>query len=208
MTDSAPTMDASDLTPSKRRRTAESPTPATAQQPYVLPLRGTSIARLAADVGAMAAATARHGKFMASELYGPLVAMEQSEGWARLDSKPPSGGDAVTWLCLDVEMCERRRDGERFPVSACVTRTRWEAAIDGVRASQETLFNDKINPGDDLHWWDDHQVRSRRPVVWWCLHFLGWTRVHLTRSWVVSFSILRPRAGPAHRLEGFRSWAI
>ena len=66
MTDSDPTMDAADLTPSKRRRTAESPTPATTQQPYVLPLRGTSLARLACDVGAMAAATARHGKFMAS----------------------------------------------------------------------------------------------------------------------------------------------
>ena len=174
MTDSDPTMDASDLTPSKRRRTAESsPTPATSQQPYVLPLRGTSLARLACDVGAMAAATARHGKFMASELYGPLVAMEPSEGWARLDSKPPSGGEAVTWLCLDVEMCERRRDGERFPVSACVTRTRWESSVDGVRASQETLFNDKINPGDELHWWDDHQVASRRPVVLWCLHFIS-----------------------------------
>ena len=72
--------------------------------------RVAPIARLAADVGAMAAATARHGKFMASELYGPLVAMEPAEGWARLDSKPPSGGEAVTWLCLDVEMCERRRD--------------------------------------------------------------------------------------------------
>ena len=159
MTDSAPTMDAADLTPSKRRRTAESPTPATSQQSYVLPLRGTSLARLACDVGAMAAATARHGKFMASELYGPLVAMEPAEGWARLDSKPMSGGEAVTWLCLDVEMCERRRDGERFPVSACVTRTRWEASIDGVRASQETLFDDKINPGEELHWWDDHQAQ-------------------------------------------------
>ncbi len=35
-----------------------------------------------------------------------------------------------------------------------------------------------------------HNVRSRRPVVLWCLHFLGWTRVHQTRPWVVSFLIL------------------
>ena len=33
-------------------------------------------------------------------------------------------------------------------------------------------------------------VRSRRFVVLWCLHFLGWTRIHLTMKWVVSFSIL------------------
>ena len=26
---------------------------------------------------------------------------------------------------------------------------------------------------------------SRRPGVLWCLHFLGWTRVHLTMTWVV-----------------------
>ena len=31
--------------------------------------------------------------------------------------------------------------------------------------------------------------RSRRPVVWRCLHFLNTTRVHLTMKWVVSFSI-------------------
>ena len=42
----------------------------------------------------------------------------------------------------------------------------------------------------------DCPVRPRRPVVLWCLHFLGWTRVHLTMTWVVSFSSLRPfRAG-------------
>jgi len=35
-------------------------------------------------------------------------------------------------------------------------------------------------------------VRARRPVALWCFHFLGWTRVHQTRSWVVSFPILRP----------------
>ena len=33
-------------------------------------------------------------------------------------------------------------------------------------------------------------ARPRRPVVLWCLHFLGWTRGHRTRSWVVSFSNL------------------
>ena len=42
-------------------------------------------------------------------------------------------------------------------------------------------------------------VLSRRPVVWRRLHALDATRVYQTRSWVVSFWILRPfglRAGP------------
>ena len=34
------------------------------------------------------------------------------------------------------------------------------------------------------------KVRSRRPVVWRRLHFTDTTRVHLTMTWVVSFSIL------------------
>ena len=34
-------------------------------------------------------------------------------------------------------------------------------------------------------------VRSRRPVVLGCLHFLGWTRGHLTMTWVGSLSSLR-----------------
>ena len=36
------------------------------------------------------------------------------------------------------------------------------------------------------------EVRSRRPAVLRCLHAVDATRVHQTRSWVVSFSILRP----------------
>ena len=35
-------------------------------------------------------------------------------------------------------------------------------------------------------------ARSRSPVVWRCLHFLNTTRVHLTRSGLVSFLSLRP----------------
>ena len=55
-------------------------------------------------------------------------------------------------------------------------------------------------------------VRSRRPVVLWCFHFIQTTRVHQTRSWLVSFSISRQfgphratamlRAGERHRLPG------
>ena len=36
-----------------------------------------------------------------------------------------------------------------------------------------------------------YMVRSRRFEVLRRLHFLGWTRVHQTRSWLVSFSSLR-----------------
>ena len=49
-------------------------------------------------------------------------------------------------------------------------------------------------------------VKSRRPAVLRCLHAIDATRVHQTRSWVVSFSNSRPfgwsratamlRAGP------------
>ena len=50
----------------------------------------------------------------------------------------------------------------------------------------------------------DMQVRSRRPVVYRRLHAIAATRVHQTRSWVVSLSNLRPfgphmlRAAQAH----------
>ena len=39
---------------------------------------------------------------------------------------------------------------------------------------------------------DYYTVRSRRFEVLRRLHFLGWTRGHLTMPWVVSFSSLRP----------------
>ena len=35
-------------------------------------------------------------------------------------------------------------------------------------------------------------ARSRRPAVLWRLHAVDSTRVHQTRSWMVSFSSLRP----------------
>ena len=38
-------------------------------------------------------------------------------------------------------------------------------------------------------WMQPHLVRSPRFEVMRCLHFLGWTRVHLTMPWVVSFRV-------------------
>ena len=57
----------------------------------------------------------RTASFMASELYGPLVAMEQAEGFLpRLKHEWWRGRDLGFVL---TEMgCERRRDGERFPI--------------------------------------------------------------------------------------------
>ena len=50
---------------------------------------------------------------------------------------------------------------------------------------------------------DACEVRTQRPVVWRRLHFLGWTRGHLTMPWVVSFLILSPFAGPTGRPRTF-----
>ena len=49
----------------------------------------------------------------------------------------------------------------------------------------------------------DCPVRPRRPVVLWCFHFIQTTRGHLTMTWVVSFSSLRP-FGPAILRAGTR----
>jgi len=56
------------------------------------------------------------------------------------------------------------------------------------------------------------RVRSRRPVVLWCLHFIHTTRVHLTMTWVVSFSSLRPfglrrSSAWSPRRRGWSIWA-
>ena len=52
-------------------------------------------------------------------------------------------------------------------------------------------------------------VSYRRPVVWRRLHFIQTTRVHETRSWVVSFLILGrfgPRRATAMLRAGMGSW--
>ena len=64
------------------------------------------------------------------------------------------------------------------------------------------MDNKKVNDKIDLN------ARSRRPVVLWCFHFLGWTRGHLLMKWVVSLLILRPfgdRDAPRRRRRRPRS---
>ena len=46
--------------------------------------------------------------------------------------------------------------------------------------------------------YEEFHVRFRRPAVLRCLHAIGATRFHQTRSWVVSFSNSRP-FGPRRR---------
>ena len=47
-------------------------------------------------------------------------------------------------------------------------------------------------PAFDDERFTKHLVRSRRPAVLRRLHAIDATRVHLTMTWVVSFSSLRP----------------
>ena len=48
----------------------------------------------------------------------------------------------------------------------------------------------------------DCPARPRRPVVSWCFHFIQTTRVQLTMTWVVSFSMLRPFGAPRRFMKG------
>ena len=153
-------------TPSKRQRTegeasSAAATPATPgdASSFSLPLvfrhKGVSLARLAADVGSLAAATSRHPRFASSELYGSLLESPASEDWGAwlvLEAAPRSGGERVTWLAMDVEMCERRSDGARFPVSVCVKSIAWVGSGSGVAATQRTVIEGLVDPGDEVDW--------------------------------------------------------
>ena len=57
---------------------------------------------------------------------------------------------------------------------------------------------------DDPTKFETEEVRSRRPAVLRCLHAIDATRVHQTRSWVVSFSSLRP-FGPSRATAMLRA---
>ena len=151
--------DASQHTPSKRqRREAAAATPATPAAASPLRQRGVSLARVAADVGSLAAATSRHPRFASAELYGPLLGAADAGAagapWLELAAAPRPGGDRVTWLCVDVEMCERRSDGARFPLAVCAVALTWEAAAGGVAAAARTVVEGRVDPdcGEALGW--------------------------------------------------------
>ncbi|KAK7237888.1 hypothetical protein SO694_00022338 [Aureococcus anophagefferens] len=129
--------DASQHTPSKRqRREAAAATPATPAAPPSLRQRGVSLARVAADVGSLAAATSRHPRFASAELYGPLLGAADAGARRAVARASPRrqrrGRRPRPRLCVDVEMCERRSDGARFPLAVCAVALTWEAAAGGV----------------------------------------------------------------------------
>ena len=69
----------------------------------------------------------------------------------------------------------------------------------GVTLFRERFFHADPHPGNIM------LVRTRRPAVPRCLHAIDATRLHQTRSWVVSFSSLRPfglRAGCSKAVRG------
>ena len=67
-----------------------------------------------------------------------------------------------------------------------------------VSDQEATGFNQPIQDWDVSHvktmerMFKDAAVRPRRPAVLRCLHAIDAIRVHLTMTWVVSFSSLRP----------------
>ena len=110
-----------------------------------------------------------------------LLSTKDRVRFARLDVDPQT----ITWNRV-LDTCDRflrRIEVGRGP------NERRTAEKYGFASTRETGF--------------DIAVRSRRPAVLRCLHAIDATRVHLTMTWVVSFSILRP---DAPRRSRRRSW--
>ena len=82
----------------------------------------------------------------------------------------------------DLRIDNRKRNSLIFAV------IEWVSAVDA---------NNQIKDQEKL-------ARFRRPAVRRCLHAIDATRVHQTRSWVVSFSSLRP-FGPSRETTMLRA---
>lgn len=96
--------------------------------------------RLGAELGFLAALTARHSRFASSAFYGPLLSTG-GEGWLTLGDAPASIRPKL--LAIDVEMCERVADGAQLPVSA---------AVIAVRPGEErVVFEGLVDPGLEAH---------------------------------------------------------
>ena len=80
------------------------------------------------------------------------------------------------------------REGDGDLVDMAFSKKRVEDRKTWLRSLEPGAF---VDYGVDALAYKDF-VRSRRPAVLRCLHAIDATRVHQTRSWVVSFSSLRP----------------
>ena len=181
--------------------------------------------KLCCALGAVGAAAytaplARHRRLALRTPSGPAArapARRATTEWSGSDVDPwnPISEDRVFEVCyLDeagehIEECVCESEAELIEKGLVPPRRGKDNsdllfAVPNSGADGETLFSladYETCLADDICVVPDEIVdkaygRSRRFEVLRCLHFLGWTRVHLTMPWVVSFSSLRPfRAG-------------
>ncbi|KAJ1454143.1 hypothetical protein M885DRAFT_618385 [Pelagophyceae sp. CCMP2097] len=140
-----------DLSPPKRKRREETPTTPDARKRK----HDWAPARVALEVGALAATTARHMKFANAEQYGPLLGPAPAGDWLVLEEAPRRALQA-TLIGIDVEMCERRSDKKRFPLSAAIVACRFEESRGGF--VEEVLFEGLLEPGEELKWWENKEA--------------------------------------------------
>lgn len=112
-------------------------------------LREGDDVRIGAELGALAATTARHPKFASSAMYGPLLSINSVDenGWLTLDDAP-SRKSRVKLISIDCEMCERISDGVQLPISAAMV-----AVMPG--APERVIFHGLIDPQtpqDEVLW--------------------------------------------------------
>lgn len=146
--------------PAKKRRQSDgaslSPKTPEARLPIQLGAQ-TSVAghaecddiRIGAELGSLAATTARHPKFASSAMYGPLLSsnLSDEEDWLTLNDAPRRKS-RVKLISIDCEMCERISDGVQLPISAAMV------AI-GPGAPERVIFHgliDPLTPKDKVFW--------------------------------------------------------
>ena len=100
----------------------------------------------------------------------------------------PSGGLTLGYLFNILLLLGRLFVHVFFPLCFCLC-SYWFVFFKMQTTAYALLPTENRHDGKDFEYWG---VRSRRPVVLWCFHFVDVTRVHLTMTWVVSFLILKP----------------